>query len=121
MNTPSEVKARASKLRDVLAVMGHQLQHTESLEVIAQVEGYSDWKTYTAALTMKQESAEQTQEGELLYCSFCGKSQHEVLKLIAGPAVQICDECTDLCVDIIIEERNEQDKENKNSDADKLK
>ena len=39
------------------------------------------------------------------YCSFCGKSQHEVLKLIAGPKVCICDECVDLCVEIIKEER----------------
>lgn len=42
--------------------------------------------------------------GKLLYCSFCGKSQHEVRKLIAGPAVYICDECVDLCNDIIREE-----------------
>lgn len=39
-----------------------------------------------------------------LYCSFCGKSQHEVRKLIAGPSVFICDECVDLCMDIISEE-----------------
>ena len=39
-----------------------------------------------------------------LYCSFCGKSQHEVRKLIAGPTVFICDECVDLCTDIIREE-----------------
>ncbi|MDR2875938.1 MAG: ATP-dependent Clp protease ATP-binding subunit ClpX [Methylobacillus sp.] len=46
-----------------------------------------------------------TTEGEkLLYCSFCGKSQHEVRKLIAGPSVFICDECVDLCNDIIREE-----------------
>ena len=38
---------------------------------------------------------------KLLYCSFCGKSQHEVKKLIAGPSVFICDECIDLCIDII--------------------
>jgi len=43
-------------------------------------------------------------EGKLLYCSFCGKSQHEVRKLIAGPSVFICDECVDLCNDIIREE-----------------
>src|SRR5450432_4105060 len=42
--------------------------------------------------------------GKLLYCSFCGKSQHEVRKLIAGPSVFICDECIDLCNDIIREE-----------------
>jgi ATP-dependent Clp protease ATP-binding subunit ClpX len=39
-----------------------------------------------------------------LYCSFCGKSQHEVKKLIAGPSVFICDECIDLCNDIIRDE-----------------
>ncbi|KAG1707532.1 ATP-dependent Clp protease ATP-binding subunit ClpX [Nymphon striatum] len=47
-------------------------------------------------------------EGKLLYCSFCGKSQHEVRKLIAGPSVFICDECVDLCNDIITEELQEK-------------
>ena len=47
-------------------------------------------------------------EGDkLLYCSFCGKSQHEVRKLIAGPSVYICDECVELCNDIIREEIRE--------------
>ena len=41
---------------------------------------------------------------KLLYCSFCGKSQHEVRKLIAGPSVFVCDECVELCNDIIREE-----------------
>jgi ATP-dependent Clp protease ATP-binding subunit ClpX len=45
--------------------------------------------------------------GKLLYCSFCGKSQHEVRKLIAGPAVFVCDECVELCNDIIREELQE--------------
>jgi ATP-dependent Clp protease ATP-binding subunit ClpX len=44
-----------------------------------------------------------------LYCSFCGKSQREVKKLIAGPAVYICDECTGLCSEIIAEEASKQD------------
>ena len=49
-----------------------------------------------------------TIEGEkLLYCSFCGKSKHEVRKLIAGPSVFVCDECVDLCNDIIREETQE--------------
>jgi len=43
----------------------------------------------------------------ILYCSFCGKSQHEVRKLIAGPTVFICDECVELCMDIIKEENND--------------
>ncbi len=55
--------------------------------------------------------------GKLLYCSFCGKSQHEVRKLIAGPSVFICDECVDLCNDIIREEVQE---ESKDSSTDKL-
>ena len=49
--------------------------------------------------------------GKLLYCSFCGKSQHEVRKLIAGPSVFVCDECVDLCNDIIREEIQERDSE----------
>ena len=43
---------------------------------------------------------------ETLHCSFCGKSQHEVRKLIAGPTVYICDECVELCKDIIQEEKS---------------
>src|SRR3546814_18526858 len=45
---------------------------------------------------------------KILYCSFCGKSQHEVCKLIAGPSVFICDECVVLCNDIIREELEEK-------------
>lgn len=48
--------------------------------------------------------ANKSDSEKLLYCSFCGKSQHEVKKLIAGPSVFICDECVDLCNDIIREE-----------------
>ena len=55
--------------------------------------------------------------GKLLYCSFCGKSQHEVRKLIAGPSVFICDECVELCNDIIREEIQEVTQD---SDSSKL-
>ena len=54
---------------------------------------------------------------KLLYCSFCGKSQHEVRKLIAGPSVFICDECIELCNDIIREEI-QGDKSGKNAKSD---
>ncbi len=47
-------------------------------------------------------------DDKLLYCSFCGKSQHEVRKLIAGPSVYVCDECVELCNEIIREEIDEQ-------------
>ena len=50
-------------------------------------------------------------EGKLLHCNFCGKSQHEVRKLIAGPAVYVCDECVELCNDIIREELQESNEE----------
>jgi ATP-dependent Clp protease ATP-binding subunit ClpX len=53
---------------------------------------------------MSDEKSGKEGSGKLLYCSFCGKSQHEVRKLIAGPAVFVCDECVELCNDIIREE-----------------
>jgi ATP-dependent Clp protease ATP-binding subunit ClpX len=56
---------------------------------------------------MSKDSSGSEDNGKLLYCSFCGKSQHEVRKLIAGPSVFICDECVDLCNDIIREEVQE--------------
>src|SRR5690554_3123207 len=52
-------------------------------------------------------SDDNNNDDKLLYCSFCGKSQHEVKKLIAGPSVFVCDECVDLCNDIIREEMQE--------------
>ncbi len=60
---------------------------------------------------MVDETRGRGDDGKLLYCSFCGKSQHEVRKLIAGPSVFICDECVELCNDIIreeLEDRQEQ-------------
>lgn len=56
---------------------------------------------------MSEEGSKGDDSGKLLYCSFCGKSQHEVRKLIAGPSVFICDECVELCNDIIREEVSE--------------
>jgi len=60
---------------------------------------------------MSDDTRDKTDDGKLLYCSFCGKSQHEVRKLIAGPSVFVCDECVELCNDIIreeLEDRGEQ-------------
>ena len=62
-------------------------------------------------MTDKENSNERKQD-KLLYCSFCGKSQHDVRKLIAGPSVFVCDECVELCNEIIREEA-----EDKNSQA----
>ena len=60
---------------------------------------------------MSDETKGRGEEGKLLYCSFCGKSQHEVRKLIAGPSVFICDECVELCNDIIREELDDRNEE----------
>ena len=57
---------------------------------------------------MSDDKSNTGDNGKLLYCSFCGKSQHEVRKLIAGPSVFVCDECVELCNDIIREEVQEQ-------------
>ena len=56
---------------------------------------------------MSDDTIKNKDDNKLLYCSFCGKSQNEVRKLIAGPSVFICDECVDLCNDIIHEELND--------------
>src|SRR6187455_2882043 len=57
---------------------------------------------------MTEDTRGRHDDGKLLYCSFCGKSQHEVRKLIAGPSVFVCDECVELCNDIIREELEEK-------------
>ena len=57
---------------------------------------------------MADKGGKRDDSAKILYCSFCGKSQHEVRKLIAGPSVFICDECVDLCNDIIREEGAEK-------------
>ncbi len=49
--------------------------------------------------------SKKTGNGDVLRCSFCNKSQRDVKKLIAGPTVYICDECVDICLDIIAEDR----------------
>jgi ATP-dependent Clp protease ATP-binding subunit ClpX len=66
---------------------------------------------------MSDENEGSNDEGKLLHCNFCGKSQHEVRKLIAGPSVYVCDECVELCNDIIREELQESKDE---ADSSKL-
>jgi hypothetical protein len=64
--------------------------------------GYRCDDLYLVGLLMSKVGSGKTKKP--LLCSFCGKSQHEVRKLIAGPTVFICDECIELCMDIIGEE-----------------
>ena len=64
---------------------------------------------------MSDEHDDNNGDGKLLHCNFCGKSQHEVRKLIAGPSVYVCDECVELCNDIIREELQESNDESENA------
>jgi hypothetical protein len=97
-----DAKAMAHSLRDALKAKAIQTSHSESLELIAKAFGYDNWNILSARIDADPHNP--TQQAKLLYCSFCGKSQHDVQKLVAGPAVFICDECIDLCVDIVDEQ-----------------
>jgi hypothetical protein len=106
-----DAKAMAYSLRDALKANAIQTTHSESLELIAKAFGYDNWNILSAKIDAAQPrsgSATSPQnrapQEKLLYCSFCGKNQHEVQKLIAGPAVFICDGCVDLCVDMVDEQ-----------------
>src|SRR5215467_2839734 len=86
-----------------------EIAHPEAPEPISKAFGYDNWNILSA----KIKSAEQPASDErtppvgpqndqtTLYCTFCGKSQHEVRKLVAGPTAFIGDECVDLCTNII--------------------
>ena len=102
-----DAKAMARSLRDALNAKAVQTSHSESLELIAKAFGYDSWNILSAKIDVLRPRAgaqKPVQEGNLLYCSFCGKNQHDVSKLVAGPAVFICDECIDLCTDIVDEQ-----------------
>jgi ClpX C4-type zinc finger/Glyoxalase superfamily protein len=105
-----DAKAMAHSLRDALKANAIQTTHSESLELIAKVFGYDNWNILSAKIDAAQSRSgsatspqNPTAQEKLLCCSFCGKNQHQVQKLVAGPAVYICDACVDLCVDVVDE------------------
>jgi hypothetical protein len=109
-----DAKVMAHALRDALKGRAVETTHSESLELIAKAFGYDNWNILSAKIEAAKphpeaagalSSASTADSGtHTLYCSFCGKSQHDVRKLIAGPLVNICDECVELCTDIVKEE-----------------
>src|SRR5256886_1749242 len=105
-----DAKVMAHSLRDALKTKAMEITHSESLELIAKTFGYENWNILSAKIDTAQPRSGSTagQQGPtppaVLYCSFCGKNQHEVNKLVAGPHVFICDECIDVCSDIIDEQ-----------------
>jgi hypothetical protein len=101
-----DAKTMAQALRDALKAKTIEITHSESFELIAKAFGYGNWNILAAKIEAAgRQAGEQEPVGpRALHCSFCGKSQHEVRKLIAGPMVYICDGCVELCVDYIREE-----------------
>jgi hypothetical protein len=85
--------------------------YSECRELIATVFGYDNWNILSAKIEAAAPASAEPSPSvvaqndrtppKTLYCSFCGKSQHEVRKLIAGPDVYICDECVELCTDFV--------------------
>jgi hypothetical protein len=103
-----DAKVMAHALRDALKVKTVEITHSESLKLIANAFGYANWNILSAKIEAAEPGAgaQEPARPKTLYCVFCGRSQHEVKKLIAGPSAYICDECVELCVDIIREEGN---------------
>ena len=108
-----DAKTMAHALRNALQAKAVETSHSDCLELIAKAFGFENWNVLAAKIETAQsraagapplapagEQAPATPQ-RTLYCSFCGKSQHEVRKLIAGPTVFICDECVGLCNAII--------------------
>jgi hypothetical protein len=107
-----DAKVMARALRDALNAKAIETTHSEALELIAKVFGYENWNILSAKIDATEPppgderspsvaAHNEPPPPKTLYCSFCGKSQHDVRKLIAGPEVFICDECIDLCTDIV--------------------
>jgi hypothetical protein len=114
-----DAKVMARALRDALKSRAVETSHSECLELIATLFGYDNWNILSAKIeaaapagaerspSVKREN-DQTAP-KTLYCSFCGKSQHDVRKLIAGPTVYICDECIELCNDFVDDLHDEKE------------
>jgi ClpX C4-type zinc finger/Glyoxalase superfamily protein len=99
-----DAKTMAKGLRRSLADLGTGVTHSQSLELIAQAFGLDNWNILAAKIEAARPApAAEKRPDETLYCSFCGKSQHEVQNLIAGPNSFICNECVALC-DAIVED-----------------
>jgi hypothetical protein len=98
-----DAKAMARSLRENLKSKSIDITHSETLELIAKALGFKDWNVLSAKIESDPgalalaEPAQTTSVQRERCCSFCGKSQDDVKKLIAGPAVFICDECVGRC------------------------
>ncbi len=101
-----DAKAMARSLRDGLNAKAVETTHSECLELLAKAFGCESWNVLSAKIEAAQSGepdrlAHDPRIRKVLSCSFCGKTQHEVKELIAGPSVFVCDECVWLCNEII--------------------
>jgi hypothetical protein len=108
-----DAKVMARALRDALNAEAIEITHSEALELIAKAFGYENWNILSAKIEAAEPPASDGRppstgaqndaaSPKTLYCSFCGKSQHEVRTLVAGPPPSfICDECVEVCTDVI--------------------
>lgn len=102
-----DAKAMAKSLRQGLSDKKIEIGHSDSLELIAKAFGCDNWNVLAArieAAAAPPEPAASPLGDGTLYCSFCGKSQHDVAKLIAGPPPsRICDQCVAMCSNVLEE------------------
>ena len=117
-----DAKTMAKGLRRSLADLGTELTHSQSLELIAQAFGFDNWNILAAKIEAARPApaADKQPAYETLYCGFCGKSQHDVNTLIAGPNTFICDACVALCDDIVEDKELERHLRFPPSDADAI-
>jgi hypothetical protein len=106
-----DAKAMAQTLRQSLKAQSIDITHSNALELVAKTLGLKNWQVLSARIEADQatprlpeQPAPQQSGASVLRCSFCGKTQYEVLKLIAGPDVFICDACVGLCDNIVSSE-----------------
>ena len=101
-----DAKAMGGALRKALEARGTSITHSDSLELISNAFGFDNWNILSAKIDAATQppAPEEKRDQLTLSCSFCGKSQHQVRKLIAGPTASICDECVPRCETIIEQE-----------------
>jgi hypothetical protein len=103
-------KAMAQSLRTALGEKSVTISNSECLELVARMLGLRDWNVLSAKIeadrassTPKAAQTDPKKPTPTFFCSFCGKSQYEVAKLIAGPDVFICDQCVGLCDEVLVD------------------
>ncbi len=100
-----DAKLMARSLRQNLSGYGLSITNSQSLELTAQAFGYDNWNILAAKIEAErpvlEPAKDDAKDTPTLHCSFCGKPQQAVRKLIAGPEVAICNDCVDLCNDVI--------------------